>query len=420
MLDPKIFCNIPWFEVHINADGTYHTCGAQRNSISNGTLAEKYNVHNMPISEWVNSEYQRRSRLEKLNGIAEPLCGMCYQEDQVGSSSKRVKENHKSQIFDSNFEESYNSSPDLQTFEYSNANQGLTDIVYPNSYHISLGNECNLACKMCSPTASSRRAVELRKANLYFGPAKMNWTTNDQTWDQVTRYVCETPNLKFVHLLGGEPLLNPKFENLIDRLIAAKQTDIYLGFTTNGTVFSPEIMDKLDQFRHVDVGISIECAGLLNDYIRKGSNTQEILDNIDQYLPYRKESHVYVTIRTVPSAISVHTLDDLYRWCISRKVDVMSNVLLHPAYLQIRNLPLNIKQRLLEQYNRWEFAEPFKGLSNPRDPNRFRDHIDSEIRAVIKLLGWTNDARQTEILYKELERWAWFDNPHIRKYFFID
>ena len=31
MTNSKIFCIVPWVEVHINADGTYHTCGAQPN-----------------------------------------------------------------------------------------------------------------------------------------------------------------------------------------------------------------------------------------------------------------------------------------------------------------------------------------------------------------------------------------------------
>ena len=65
----KYFCNIPWFEVHINADGTYHTCGAQPNKISGTEEAKVYNVFNMPISEWINSQHQRITRLKKLMEI---------------------------------------------------------------------------------------------------------------------------------------------------------------------------------------------------------------------------------------------------------------------------------------------------------------------------------------------------------------
>jgi MoaA/NifB/PqqE/SkfB family radical SAM enzyme len=418
MLDKNIFCNIPWIEVHINADGTYHTCGAQPNTISNTIAGMSNNVHNMSIPEWVNSQHQRHSRQHKLIGISETLCGMCYAEDANGSSSKRVKENLKSGISNLNFVEDYKNSPDFAMFEASR-NDGTTDNLRPYSYHISLGNECNLACKMCGPTASSRLAVDMIREGTYTGPARMNWTTNDRSWNRVVDYICSTENLRFVHIIGGEPLMNPKFEDLIDRLIAADKTDIYFGFTTNGTMINLPLIEKLNMFRHVDIGISIEAVGELNDAVRNGSTTQEVLDNIDIYLKYRKEAHVYVTLRAVPSALSVHTLDELYRWCVTRRLDVVTNMLTFPEYQQIRQLPPEIKERLLEQYSAWQYSEPMPGTSDPRDPTRFREHIDNEVRAVVHCLQQEGDPELTKELYDKLAHWGWLDNPNLAKYFKI-
>ena len=409
-----MFCNVPWLELHINSNGSYRSCGAQPNQLVEN---DQYNVHLMTIPEWINSAYQCDARLKKLQGIKEPLCDMCYHEENVGSSSKRVKENFKSYISLVNFEKTYQQSPDWQMFEYGRDRQGLTDNLRPNSYHISLGNECNLACKMCNPKVSSRLAVEAVKEGLWSGPTRVNWTTNQQAWDHVVDYICSTDDLRYVHLLGGETLLNPRFEELVDRLLAAGKQDIYLGFTTNGTVLNIPLIEKLNQFRHVDIGISIETADQLNDYIRKGGNTARVLDNIDVYLQYRKQSHVYVTVRPVPSALSVHTLDDLYRWCISRKIDVMTNILVRPEYQQIRHLPDAIKQRLLEQYSLWTYSDPQPGIANPRDPNRFQEHIDSEVRAVVNSLELPGDPVQTKILYDKLSAWGWLDQPEIAKYF---
>jgi MoaA/NifB/PqqE/SkfB family radical SAM enzyme len=419
----KIFCNVPWKEVHINADGTYHTCGAQpshqRIPISK-PFDLNHNVHSMTIPEWINSEYQQQARLNKLNGTYEPRCSMCHNEEEVGSSSKRIKENLKSKIDNNNFVETYNISPDKIYFDYSKDNKGMSNILKPESYHISLGNECNYACKMCVPWASSRLAVEGIANGTYFGPARQNWTEDESAWNQVTDYICDTDNLKFVHLIGGEPLLNPKFENLIDKLLVAGKTDIYLGFTTNGSIVDTALIEKLNAFRHVDIGVSIEGTGLLNDYIRKGTNTKEVLDNIDVYLKYRKEAHVYVTIRPVPSALSVHTLDDLYKWCIERRLDVMTNILVRPEHLQIKHLPIDVKFKLLEKYQQWEYSIPIPGTSDPRDPNRFREHIDSEIRAVINLLKQNGDPEQTKKLYSTIEQWGWLAVPDLKKYFVLE
>jgi len=422
MLSSKIFCNVPWFEVHINADGTYHTCGAQVNSITLSESAKKYNVFEMTIPEWINSEYQRNARLKKLNGVAESLCKMCYQEDEAGSSSKRVRENHKSNIISNDsFLESYKNSKDKKWFDYSAAYKGFTDFLKPVSYHISLGNECNLTCRMCGPLSSSKIAAQQYKEGTWKGPIKQNWTNNEKTWNSITEYICNTENLKFVHLIGGEPLLNPKFEDIIDKLINAKKTEIYLGFTTNGTVFSENFLKKLNVFKHVDIGISIETVGTLNDKIRAGAKTNEVLKNIDRYLKYKSSSHIYVTVRTVPSALSVHTLDELYLWCIDRQVDVMSNILNTPQYLQIRNLPKDIKDRLIKKYKQWKFSEPIKGWekANPREPERFKEHIDNEIRTIINCLKQENNQEQTKILYEKLESWGWFRDEKIKNYFFI-
>jgi hypothetical protein len=274
---------------------------------------------------------------------------------------------------------------------------------------------------MCTPWASSKIAVQMIQDGTYSGPARLNWTQDESAWNHVVDYICATPNLKFVHLIGGEPLMNPRFEDLIDRLLSAEKTDIYLGFTTNGTVFSESLMHKLNVFRHVDVGVSIECWGRLNDRVRQGSSTQTVLDNIDLYLKHRKQAHVYVTLRAVPSALTVHTLDELYKWCISRQLDVMTNILVRPEYQQIKNLPENIKARLLKQYQAWTPMEnPFQGTSNPRDPNRFREHIDQEIMAIVTALEQPSDPEQTGILYAKLADWGWFEDSEIQKYFFID
>lgn len=415
MLD-KVFCTVPWFEIHINADGTYHTCGAQPNTISFSADKDTYNVRNMTIPEWVNSQHQRNARINKINGIPEDLCGMCYHEETLQNSSKRTRENIKIKISPIHFDKSFKYNKFLNVFNES-IETGQTSIQRPTSYHISLGNECNLACKMCNPTSSSKLAAQWKRDGLYNGPVRLNWTDNQAAWDHIVDYMCETENLEYVHLIGGEPLLNPKFEDLIDRLIAANRTNIYLGFTTNGTIYNEQILEKLNVFRQVDIGVSIECMGPLNDAVRQGSNTQQVLDTIDRYLKNRDEKHVYVTVRTAPNALSVHTLIDLFHWCVDRKIDVMSNMLLSPYYLQIRHLPSDIKQNLLEQYNKWEYSEPAPWSSNPRDPNWFKQHIDDEVRSVIKSLELPNNPILTKELYGKLASWHWLENPVIAKYF---
>ena len=244
-----------------------------------------------------------------------------------------------------------------------------------------------------------------------------NWTDDEWAWSHVVESMCNNNSLEAVHVIGGEPLLNPKFESLVDALLAANKTDIYLGFTTNGTVFNQDLLEKLNNFRHVDIGVSIECMGSLNDYVRAGSDYNQVLENIDQYLKHRVEGKVYITLRAVPSALSVHTLDELFHWCIDRRLDVMTNILVSPEYLQIKNLPQDIKNRLLLQYQHWVFDEPAPADSNHRDPNYFKQHIDNEVKAIIKALKQPGDQHKTKELYEKLALWHWLDHDDIAKYF---
>jgi hypothetical protein len=98
---------------------------------------------------------------------------------------------------------------------------------------------------------------------------------------------------------------------------------------------------------------------------------------------------------------------------------LLTNILVRPAYMQIKQLPLAVKQRLLKKFESWQFGPAAPEHANPRDPNYYRAHIDSEVRAICQALQQDNDPALTETLYQNLQSWGWFDNPEIKKYFVI-
>lgn len=392
-MNPK-YCPVPWYEVHINADGSYHTCGAQPNYVTGTTFADVHNIRVMSIPEWMNSQHQIDARRGKLSGNMNPLCTMCYREDALGKSSKRKREVEK---FDKQFELLH-----------------VTDL--PKSYHISIGNECNLSCRMCSPQWSSRVAAEQRRNGTYSGPVKYSWIEDKNAWNNFTESILNC-DLRALHIIGGEPLIIPRFEDLIDLLIINNKTNCYLGFTTNGTVFRSDLMHKLDRFRHVDIGVSLEGIGIINDFIRTGSNTSNIISNLEKFLEYRSESHFYVTLRAVPSALSVHGLFELFEWCMERKLDVMTNTLHHPTWMTIQTLPEDVKSRLLKKYEQWKF-NPNPRSGNDRDPNLYWEHIDGEVRSIIQQLRLSGDPNLTKILYSKMRTWPLWDQT--KKFFVTD
>lgn len=410
MKQRNVFCTVPWFEVHINADGSYHTCGMQRNWITGTNLADKYNIQTMSIPDWMTHTAMNADRYSKLIGIPDTKCGSCYVAESGGGSSKRIRENLKSRIHNNHmYGITFAHSPDYKTLQNSNLSE-----VNIRSFHFSLGNECNLYCRTCEPSYSSKIAF-MEKAN----PVRLNWTDNQQAWDHLVESIIAAPELKFVHVIGGEPFLNYRFEELIDRLIAAGKTNTYFGFSTNGTIYREEIFTKLQQFRHVDVGISLESPSKLNDFIRAGSSTQAVIDNIKKIQQFQAPNY-YVTLRTVISALSVHTYDQTLQWALDNNLGILSNTLDYPPEMQVKNLPADIKQRLLEKFKLWEFSDSAGIESNGREPEHQKLHADNEMRNVIGMLNMPGDTELTDLLYKKLDQWNWFADPEIKNYFLLD
>jgi len=153
------------------------------------------------------------------------------------------------------------------------------------------GNECNLACRMCSAGNSNQIAVLASKAVSSVDKTKklIDFGIND-IFPRIAQATNETflrkgipsdiaavkealPNLNELQLVGGEPFVSKDVEDI---LLAAIETGdnkhIDLEITTNGTKFVEEKLDIFLQFRKIKFIVSIDGVGLTYDYIRSPFN----------------------------------------------------------------------------------------------------------------------------------------------------
>jgi hypothetical protein len=257
----NIFCNTPWYELHIYWDGSLGTCCQEAHKLY-PDLDRQYNIATMSILDWFNSEPAQKFRTGVLGNQRLTECRRCYVEEDHAGNSRRLKSNQKSVIFTRTaFTESFQQSPGYTKFLHSANNQGHTTTV-PIDMHIDLGNFCNLACKMCNPKASSTIASQqvqwgIESSKQYLGT---DWTRDQVVWNNFKKQLLELPGLNNIHFMGGETLLTPRFEDFVDTMIEHKSFDLCFSFVTNGTVFKPTLMDKLKQFRRVGIEISIETS----------------------------------------------------------------------------------------------------------------------------------------------------------------
>jgi len=417
MPNQKIFCNVPWTNTHIYWDGNFGMCCSEKDAPHREP--EKYNIANMNIIQWFKSAPMDNVRKQIRGDRALSECQRCYEEEQHGYESKRIKENFKSVIFtEQAFDRSYAQSPMRSKFEKDTVDGAPVD------WHVDLGNECNLACKMCLPWYSSKIAQHFVKWQLPREPDQdwaqnpaawsekqnNNWTLNPVAWQNFLDSIDAVPNLNRLHFMGGEPLLGKRFLELLDYLIKKQRTDISISFVTNGTIYAQPIIDRLKQFRSCDIEVSIESIDKNNDYIRQGSNTEQILENIKQ-LALQQTETFHIVLRTVPQLLSVNNYNEFILWAWQQQLPVQGVPILNPDYLQISVLPLSLRQSLIPRYQdvKNSITEPdMQSLSTGRNPATIAQALRRECDAMINMLNAPEPDDVDELRIKLstwLQRW---------------
>ena len=384
MPNKKIFCNTPWYELHIYWDGSLGICCQEDHKLYQGN---HYNIANVSIAEWFNSAPVNDFRTRILGDHQLSECRRCYVEEQVDGNSRRIKSNQKSAIFKQAFAESFEQSPGRHHFDQS----GVTK-TQPIDIHIDLGNYCNLGCKMCNSSASSTIAAQevkwgIESSRKFLGT---DWTQNPTVWQNFKQQLLEIPGLNNIHFMGGETLLTNKFEDLVDVFVNCGRFDVCFSFVTNGTVFRPSLMDKLSKFRRVGIEVSIETVDEHNVYQRQGTNNELVLSNIDRYSQYSNNTNITVTLRPAISALTIGYYDELLRYALYNKFVIKSLLVTDPKFLSVSILPQVARDQYLKKYhNILNELSPVLVQQdyNASDPNNFKSIIKEQAQMCINVLS---------------------------------
>lgn len=381
MPNKNIFCNIPWFELNINSDGSFDLCGCQNDKIIHTELGKEWNIKNMGIDEYWNSTRMQEKRRIKLGDTVDIMCKMCQMKDAAGYTSARQKENLKSVIFQDNFDRSFEQSPHRHLF---------TEVTESkiHSLHLNIGNTCNLACRFCSPEASSRIASFQKHVGWIDKDWKLeNWLKDPIGYQNFRDWFDKNyKHIKVVHIIGGEPYLIDEFADLIDLFSEHKMTWLNLSFTTNGTHDYTEFKKQFKEFKRVEIGISIETADASNNYIRQGSDIEEILNNVTNM--QKKMKYVDLTFRTVPTWLSVGRYTTLLNEALKRRIPVDASYPHRPSWMLSELLPDGHKGKAIEKLQ--DFADNIKltgkKFNNTKNKNNVELALKREAEALIQHL----------------------------------
>ena len=358
------FCLAPWYEIRINSDGSVKYCQLTKEV----SRADDF-VH------WFNkSEIVQQSRRQLINGESLKGCAICYEQDKLQMYSARQRRNFEGAIHEKYFDESLKQSPVLPRLQ-------STEKTKPSYIHVSFNNLCNLSCRTCLPRNSTKLTQNLKKLNIIpiETPTLVDWTNNTVLWDSFLSLIDENKSLLSLHVMGGEPLYNDRFEKMIDWCIDTGNTDFCLSFVSNATIYSDELFEKFSHFKTVQIELSIENLHETNEFIRLGSSTEKVKNNILQFINNKPEN-TNVYIRTVPQALSVEHYDTLIDFVLENKLVIDHNSMFDTDHLCIDVLPKEYKSAIAEKI-RIKYLDILQGSNSIDDLNlRNESHYQRSLK----------------------------------------
>jgi sulfatase maturation enzyme AslB (radical SAM superfamily) len=284
-----------------------------------------------------------------LSGEVLSGCNECHLQEQHGKVNGRQRQLLKTGVRLDDFANTMLSSPWVDEFGKTVTQQT------PQDWQIDLGSFCNSACIFCSPASSSRLATEFKSIGIIDQMPRASWCEDPTKFNTFLDALRSSANIKYLHFIGGETLITPAFRQILETLIEENlHKTITVGFTTNLTVWDQLTVDLLTQFEQVNLGMSIECVHPLNDYVRYGSDIDQTVKIMEQWIAVAKKSNWLTQLRITPTIFTIWHLDTVYEYAYQHNISVEScNFLNDPAFMRPSVLPLALRPRVIAKLTAW-------------------------------------------------------------------
>lgn len=334
-------------------------------------------------------------RTELLQGSTPAICNNCHIMEEHGKPSGRQRQLLKVGVQDKYFEKSLAGSPLRSAFDYSDNTQGNTTRTVTD-WQIDLGNYCNGACVFCNPESSSSLATEFKRIGLIDQVPLPSWCDDPVLLDQFIDNLISSPDLQYLHFLGGETVITPGFKKILSALVeSGLAKNITIGFTTNLTVWSDSVVALLTQFQQVNLGMSVETLTPVNDYVRYPSRQAHTRELLDRWVALGQQHKWLIQLRITPTCLTVHELTTVYEYAWNHGTAVEScNFIDNPEFFRISVLPKLHRDTAVETLRSWIDAHPVGNhdqIINTRDPNIAQKQIVQDATSYLHYLESAED-----------------------------
>jgi len=378
----EYFCPSPWFHMRITNNGGMSYC---RWSDKHNT---EVNIRDIdPVTFF--QQHMAGVRNSILQGVPVDGCKECYQMERHDKVSGRQKQLLKIGVRVEQFAKTLASSPWVNTF----AADKFTQL--PQDWQIDLGNHCNSACIFCNPEASSRLAIEWKRIGFVDQLPAPNWTDDPVLVDRFVAMLEASPHIQYLHFIGGETLITPAFQTILEALIrSGLHRTATIGFTTNLITWSQPVVDLLTQFAGVNIGMSIESFDSVNDYVRWPATLTTVHKTLDKWFAVSQDHNWLMQFRTTPTVLTIDSLLSVYQYAWDRSIAIEScNFLYRPECMRPSVLPIHYRQPIIDRMQSWiaKYNTGGETIVNIRDPNVAQQQIIQDLQSYVNYLKSESD-----------------------------
>lgn len=278
------------------------------------------------LIKWFNNDDMVALRQKLLDGQWDPICNMCRVREEHGQASTR-------QIFNKTMADlEERTGKDLKE-----TTAVATDLSKIFLLDITVGNKCNSACLMCNESASSLWAKEQEAIR----GIKMHWIAPNWFSEQrVPELIDNLPNLSTIQFVGGEPTISDAHIALLKRLVSrGRASEISLGYVTNLTGISDELLELWSHFGNKHITISVDGVGPINDYIRYPFSWKKVESQIAALKNIADSNGGYhIGLSHTVISLNLLTIDSLLAWW-EDQVGSSSSMLTALPHIQCVNNP---------------------------------------------------------------------------------
>jgi len=352
LLESKSFCIMPWVHLATEPNGEVKICCLSSKRLADNTHT-RFNLGKNEIIEIYDSSEIKKVRGKMMSGERISECQHCWNEEDSGGVSQR-------QSMTKQWLKEY---PELLEYIEQGVKNSYQVDSTPMYYDFRFGNLCNLKCRSCGSLNSTQINKEYKELKQQYPntvfffdsgekyEALNDWYNTDQFKNNIYNNL---DKIKKIYITGGEPTLIEENYKILNKLVETDQAkDVVIMFNTNMTNLRDDFYELIVKFKRVEMCISIEGYGEMQEYLRFPANWSQIDKNIKRLATLPQ--HISIFAVPVIQNVNLETITDFFKYIehINNdygfyRIRLLPIMLDSPAHLDLEILPTDYKLKCLE------------------------------------------------------------------------